>query len=95
MMMEEVPEGQGALIHIRDQMLVDAAAPDTPTATRAADPTITPIQRPRKDKRKRVSQGVQNRTARAAAMAAAAAVVAEAAYGAIPGRWWPRRAVSL
>ena len=93
MMMEEVPEGQGALIQIRDQMLVDPAAPDTPTPTARAGPTITPIQRPRNVKRKRVSKGVQNKIAKAAAMAAAAADVAEAAVDAVPGRWWPRRCI--
>ena len=94
-MMEELPEGQGALVQIRDQMPVDAAAPDTPTSTARAGPTISPNQRPRKDKRKRVSQGVQNKIAKAAAMAAAAADVAEAAVDAIPGRWWPRRSTYL
>ena len=42
MMMAEVPEGQGVLVQIRDQMLVDAAAPDTPTSTARAGPTISP-----------------------------------------------------
>ena len=91
--MEEVPEGQGALVRIRDQML---AAPDTPTSTSRSGPAmvISPgYSAQRAAKRKRVSQGVQNRIAKAAAMAAAAADVAEAAVDAIPGRWWPRRCI--
>ena len=37
MMMEELPEAQGALIHIRDEML---AAPDTPTCTSRSGPAM-------------------------------------------------------
>ena len=94
MMMEELPEAQGALIHIRDEML---AAPDTPTSTSRSGPAmvISPGSAQRAAKRKRVSQGVQNKIAKAAAMAAAAADVAEAAVDAIPGRWWPRHSFYL
>ena len=45
MMMGGVQEGQGALVQIRDQMLVDAAAPDTPRPTPAGGPTISLLER--------------------------------------------------
>ena len=69
MMMEELPEAQGALIHIRDEML---AAPDTPTSTSRSGPAmvISPgYSAQRAAKRKRVSPGVQNRIAKAARLA--------------------------